>query len=109
MALLAAELRRQTAFDRACAEDLEAIPLDADSRAQIDEGARAFTAKRGEGRTQVGKHAAFAVGVGFLLLDRLARLDVSWPRRNIPRRGVKDCDDGGQGDAQSVRSRRGEG
>jgi hypothetical protein len=65
---LAAELESQTAFDRACVAELETIPLDADSRAQIDEGARAFAAKHGGGRTQVGKHAAFAVGIGFLLL-----------------------------------------
>jgi hypothetical protein len=65
---LAAELQRQTAFDRACSQELETIPLDANSRAQIDEAARAFAARRGIGRTQVGKHAAFAVGVGFLLL-----------------------------------------
>jgi hypothetical protein len=68
---LGAELESQTAFDRACADDIEAIRLDADSIAQIDEGARAFTAKHGKGRTQVGNHAAFAVGVGFLLLIAL--------------------------------------
>jgi hypothetical protein len=65
---LAAELQSQTAFDLACADDLDAIRLDADSLAQIDEGARAFATKRGKGRTLVGSHAAFAVGVGFLLL-----------------------------------------
>ena len=64
---LAAELERQTVFDRACADELETIPIDEDSRAQIDEGARAFAAKHGR-RTQVGKHAAFAVGIGFLLV-----------------------------------------
>jgi len=68
---LAAELESQTAFDLACADDLEAIRLDADSLAQIEEGARTFTARRGKGRTQVGNHAAFAVGVGFLLLIAL--------------------------------------
>jgi hypothetical protein len=68
---LAAELESQTAFDLACADDLEAIRLDSDSIAQIDEGARVFTAKHGKGRTQVGNHAAFAVGVGFLLLVAL--------------------------------------
>jgi hypothetical protein len=68
---LGAELEAQTAFDLACADDIEAIRLDADSIAQIDEGARAFTAKHGKGRTQVGNHAAFAVGVGFLLLIAL--------------------------------------
>jgi hypothetical protein len=68
---LGAELESQTAFDRACADDIEAIRLDSDSIAQIDEGARAFTAKHGKGRTQVGNHAAFAVGVGFLLLIAL--------------------------------------
>ena len=64
---LAAEFESQTAFDLACSSDLGAIPLDADARAQIEEGARAFAANHG-GRTQVAKHAAFAVGVGFLLL-----------------------------------------
>ncbi len=68
---LAAELESQTAFDLACADDLEAIRLDSDSIAQIDEGARVFTAKHGKGRTQVGNHAAFAVGVGVLLLVAL--------------------------------------
>jgi hypothetical protein len=68
---LAAELETQTSFDLACADDLEGIRLDADSIAQIDEGARLFTAKHGKGRTQVGNHAAFAVGVGFLLLVAL--------------------------------------
>ncbi|MET0252931.1 MAG: hypothetical protein ABW214_02750 [Terrimicrobiaceae bacterium] len=65
---LAAEFQKQSAFDRACADDLEAISLDEDSRAQIDEGARAFAAKHGGARMRIGKHAAFAVGVGFLLL-----------------------------------------
>ena len=65
---LSAELRRQTDFDRTCSQDLEAIPFDANSRAEIDEAARAFLARRGAGRTQIGKHAAFAVGVGFLLV-----------------------------------------
>ncbi len=65
---LAAEFQKQSDFDRACADDLEAISLDEDSRAQIDEGARAFAAKHGGARTRIGKHAAFAVGVGFLLL-----------------------------------------
>jgi hypothetical protein len=65
---LAAELRSQTDFDCACSQDLEAIALDENSRAEIDEAARAFLARRGAGRTQVGKHATFAVGVGFLLL-----------------------------------------
>jgi hypothetical protein len=65
---LGAELKEQTAFDRACSEELESLSLDADSRSQIEKAARAFAAKRGGGRTQVGKHAAFAVGVGFLLL-----------------------------------------
>jgi hypothetical protein len=69
--LLGVELESQTAFDLACADDLDAIRLDADSIAQIDEGARAFAAKHGKGRTQVGNHAAFAVGVGFLLLIAL--------------------------------------
>jgi hypothetical protein len=64
---LAAELERQTAFDRACADELEAMPLDEDSRTQIKQGARAFAAKHGT-RTAVGKHAAFAVGIGFLLV-----------------------------------------
>ena len=59
---LAAELESQTAFDRTCADDLEAIRLDSDSIAQIDEGARAFSTKHGKGRTQVGNHEAFAVG-----------------------------------------------
>jgi hypothetical protein len=68
---LGAELQRQTVFDRACSQELESIPLDADSRAQINEAARAFVTRRGTGRTQVGKHAAFAVGVGFLLLTGL--------------------------------------
>lgn len=68
---LSAELESQTAFDLACADDIEAIRLDADSIAQIDEGARAFTARRGQGRTQLGNHAVFAVGVGFLLLIAL--------------------------------------
>jgi len=68
---LGAELASQSAFDQACADDLDAIRLDADSIAQIDNGARAFTAKRGKGRTQVGNHAAFAVGVGFLFLIAL--------------------------------------
>ena len=68
---LGAELESQSAFDLACADELEAIRLDADSLGQIDEGARAFAAKRGKGRTQVAKHAAFAVGVGFLLLVAL--------------------------------------
>jgi hypothetical protein len=65
---LAAELEKQTVFDRACSEDLETIPLDEDSLRQIDESARAFVAKRDGGRTQVGNHAVFAVGIGFLLL-----------------------------------------
>src|SRR5262245_30044198 len=68
---LAAELESQSAFDLACADEIEGIRLDADSIAQIDEGARAFTTKRGKGRTQVGNHAVFAVGVGFLLLVAL--------------------------------------
>jgi hypothetical protein len=68
---LTEELQRQTAFDRACSQELEVIPLDANARAQIEEAARAFVARRGTGRTQVGKHAAFAVGVGFLLLIAL--------------------------------------
>jgi hypothetical protein len=65
---LGAELESQTAFDLACADDLEAIRLDSDAIAQIDESARAFTARHGKGRTQVGNHAAFAVGVGLLLV-----------------------------------------
>ena len=64
---LAAELESQTAFDLACSSDLAAISPDAEARAQIEEGVRAFAAKHG-GRTQVAKHAAFAVGIGFLLL-----------------------------------------
>jgi hypothetical protein len=64
---LATELESQTAFDLACSSELGAISLDADARAQIAEGVRAFASKQG-GRTQVAKHAAFAVGVGFLLL-----------------------------------------
>lgn len=65
---LSGELESQTAFDLACADDIDAIRLDADSIALIDEGARAFSAKHGKGRTQVGNHVAFAVGIGFLLL-----------------------------------------
>jgi hypothetical protein len=65
---LAAELEHQTAFDRACSKELNAIALDPDSRGQINEAARAFAAKRRGWRTQVGKHAAFAVGIGLLLL-----------------------------------------
>jgi hypothetical protein len=65
---LAAELKSQTAFDLVCSRDLANISLDADARAQVEEGARAFDAKHGGGRMRVGKHAAFAVGVGFLLL-----------------------------------------
>jgi hypothetical protein len=68
---LSAELESQTAFDLACADDIDAIRLDADSIAQIDEGARAFSARHGQGRTQLGNHAVFAVGVGFLLLIAL--------------------------------------
>ena len=45
--------------------------MDSDSIAQIDEGARVFTAKHGKGRTPVGSHAAFAVGVSVLLLVAL--------------------------------------
>jgi hypothetical protein len=65
---LAAEFENQTAFDRACAEELDAISLDADSLEQVGQAARALAAKRGGWRTQVAKHAAFAVGIGFLLL-----------------------------------------
>ncbi|HEY5741882.1 MAG TPA: hypothetical protein VIS99_05015, partial [Terrimicrobiaceae bacterium] len=39
---LSAEVDLQSAFDQACADDLEAVRLDANSLAQIDEGARAF-------------------------------------------------------------------
>lgn len=67
---LAAELEEQTTFDRACAHELVTVPLDEDSRTQIGEAARLFVAKHGE-RAQVGKHAAFAVGMGLLLLIAL--------------------------------------
>ncbi|HEY5768575.1 MAG TPA: hypothetical protein VIS71_01910 [Terrimicrobium sp.] len=65
---LAEEFEKQSAFDRACASDLETISLDENSRAQIEEGARAFAAKHGGARARIGKHATFAVGIGFLLL-----------------------------------------
>jgi hypothetical protein len=54
---LGAELESQTAFDLACADDIEAIRLDADS---ISSNRRRGSRLRGEarkGRTQVGNHA----------------------------------------------------
>jgi hypothetical protein len=65
---LAAEFENQTAFDHNCAEELEAISLENDSREQIGQAARAIAAKRGGSRTQIAKHATFAVGIGLLLL-----------------------------------------
>ena len=101
---LAEEFRKQSAFDRACADDLETISLDESSRAQIGEGARDFAAKQGA-RTRIGKHAAFAVGIGFLLLVGLLVWMFLGRAGTFPDEAVKISITGGEGDAQSIRSR----
>ena len=106
---LAEEFEKQSAFDRACASDLETISLDENSRAQIEEGARAFAAKHGGARARIGKHATFAVGIGFLLLVGLLVWMFLGRAGTFPDEAVKIAITRSQSDADSIRSRRGEG